>query len=131
MTNPRGKVQGGPAEPSGLPETVKPPFDPQQFARDTESKIRLESEQPPSARPTLAPPSPLPLPHTSATDVPVLAITRDDLEWFALSPLGRTLLQQVNGRDTVEALAGLLRRTPEELLTELDALARDGLITWR
>ncbi len=123
------KRQGKPSAPP--PPTVKPAWDPEKYARETDSRIRLESSIPPSARPTVPPPGAEPVPMARGTDVPVLAISRDDLEWFELSSSSRDLLRQVNGRDTVEALATLLRVPPEQLLTELEGLAREGLITWR
>ena len=55
-----------------------------------------------------------------------MAISSDDLEWFDLSPAARDLARQVNGRDTVEALAGLLRLPVARLLGELEVLAREG-----
>jgi hypothetical protein len=123
------KRQGKPSAPP--PPTVKPAWDPEKYARETDSRIRLESSIPPSARPTVPPPGPEPVHMARGTDVPVLAISRDDLEWFELSSSSRDLLRQVNGRDTVEALATLLRVPPEQLLTDLEGLAREGLITWR
>jgi hypothetical protein len=124
MSDPQGKASAPP------PPTVKPPYDPEEFARETDTKIRLESI-PPSARPTSPPPAPEPIPMAGATDVPVLAISREDLEWFELTSAARDLLRQVNGRDTVEALAALLHLPTEALLAELERLAREGLITWR
>jgi hypothetical protein len=112
------------------PSTVKPGYDLEAYARETDSRIRLESAIPPSARPTLAPPPPGAVPEPGTTDVPVLAISSDDLDWFELSSKSRDLLRQINGRDTVEALAKLLRMPPAQLLADLEALARDGLITW-
>jgi hypothetical protein len=119
-----------PGKASEPPPTVKPPYDQEEFARETDTKIRLES-LPPSARPTLSPPSPDAAPLARGSDVPVLAIAADDLEWFDVTPSARDLLRQVNGRDTVDTLSSLLRLPADGLLAELDVLARDGLITWR
>lgn len=124
MSDRQGKASAPP------PPTVKPPYDTEQFARETDTKIRMES-MPPSARPTVPPPAPEPIHMARGTDVPVLAISREDLEWFELSPSARDLLRQVNGRDTVEALAALFHIPADQLLTELESLAREGLITWR
>jgi hypothetical protein len=86
---------------------------------------------PASSRPTTPPPAPEPVPMAGASDVPVLAISREDLDWFEVTSAARDLLRQVNGRDTVQALAALLHMPTEELLAELEKLAREGLITWR
>jgi len=109
------------------PPTLKPGYDLEAFARETDSRIRIES-LPLSDRPT-APPPPDAVPR--ASDVPVLAISREDLEWFELSEDARDLLRQVNGRDTVAALSTLLRIPEGQLVDQLEALAREGLLTWR
>lgn len=119
--------QGKAGEP--LPATVKPPFDLEQFARETDTKLVLEGS-PASGRPT-APPPPAVRREEAGSDVPVVAISREDLEWFELSPDARDLMHQVNGRDTVESLSGLLHLPMERLRVDLEALAREGLITWR
>jgi hypothetical protein len=115
---------------SAPPPTLKPGYDLEAYARETDSRIRAESSLPPSARATVAPP-PDEAPVSRGSNVPVLAMSREDLEWFELSDTARDLLRQVNGRDTVAALATLLRMPPEQLVAELEILARDGVITWR
>jgi hypothetical protein len=115
---------------SAPPPTVKPGYDLEAYAREAESRMHVDN-LPPSARPTVAPPSPDAILLGRGSDVPVLAISRDDLEWFELSADARDLLRQVNGRDTVEALSALLRIPADRLLAELDGLTREGLVTWR
>jgi hypothetical protein len=115
---------------SAPPPTVRAPYDTEEYARETDTRIRLESV-PASSRPTTPPPAPEPVPMAGASDVPVLAISREDLDWFEVTSAARDLLRQVNGRDTVQALAALLHMPTEELLAELEKLAREGLITWR
>jgi hypothetical protein len=116
--------------------TVRPPFDPEQFARECDSKVSLEPI-PPSSRPTL-PPGALGEAagesenHAVRTsDVPVLAVARDDLEWFDLTPAARDLLRMVNGQDAVDAIASHARLTVPEAEVVLERLRRDGLVTWR
>lgn len=123
MSNRHGKAA------DDMPTTVKPPFDPVAFARESDSRIRVESV-PASSRPTAPPPAPTQVSVARASDVPVLAIARDDLDWFELTTAARNLLRQVNGRDTVSILASLLRMSVDDLLGQLEVLARDGLITW-
>jgi hypothetical protein len=116
---------------SAPPPTIKPGYDLEAYAREAESRMGGEN-MPPSARPTVSPPpAPEAAPLARGSDVPILAIGRDDLEWFELTAEARDLLRQVNGRDTVEALSRLLRTPAEGLLAQLDALAGEGLITWR
>ena len=123
MSDQQGKA-GAPQPP-----TIRPPFDPEEFARETDTRMRHESE-PASGRPTAPPPAPGSRASASNASVPTLAVSRDDLEWFSLSGPAREVLGQVNGRDTVEKLAGALGMPTERALTELEGLAREGVITW-
>ncbi len=114
------------------PVTARPPFDLAEFARESESRLRVAI--PDSKRPTM-PPNPEVLALAArverATDVPELAFAREDLEWFELPPEARTLVRLVNGRDTVEAIARSLHRDVAVVVSSLDALAADGVLTWR
>ena len=110
------------------PPTVRPPFDPDSFARESDSRIRVEST-PPSRRPTVPPA--LALSQERAGDVPSLALGREDLEWFEMSPMARSLLRHVNGRDTVDVIASRVAMLVPEVIAELDGLAREGVVTWR
>jgi hypothetical protein len=113
------------------PPTIRPPFDLDSFARESDSKIRIETD-PPSRRPTVPPlMQALVLADERAGEVPSLAMGREDLEWFELSPMARSLLRHVNGRDTVDVIASRLAMTIEEVMTELDRLAREGVVTLR
>jgi hypothetical protein len=111
------------------PTTVRPPFDPEVFARESDSKVH--DALPPSARPTVPPANPAGTHAASPTDVPTLAVAREDLEWFDLSPSARELLLHINGRDAVDALAERARSPVTEVLRELARLADEGLVTWR
>jgi hypothetical protein len=124
MSNRRGSA--GKSEPT----TVRPPFDPEAFARESDSKV--QDAIPASARPTV-PPAPLPSvsPTSGSTEVPTLAVARDDLEWFDLSPAVRELLRHVNGRDSVEAISRVVRRSAAEIVCDLAPLVTEGLVTWR
>ena len=116
------------------PPTVRPPFDLAEFARQSDSRLRVEptsSPDPPSRRPTVPPDASSSVVVARMSDVPALAMSREDLDWFELSPSARALVQQVNGRDTVEAISRNLRRVPDDVLVDLDGLAREGVVTWR
>jgi len=110
------------------PPTVRPPFDPDSFARESDSRVRIEVD-PPSRRPTV-PPVVL-LASERAGEVPSLALGREDLEWFELSAMARSLLRHVNGRDTVDVIASRLAMPVADVITELDGLAREGVVTVR
>jgi hypothetical protein len=64
-------------------------------------------------------------------EVPSLAMGREDLEWFDLSPMARSMLRHVNGRDTVDVIASRLAMPVQDVITELDRLAREGVVTVR
>ncbi|MGH7293473.1 MAG: hypothetical protein ACRELB_01000, partial [Polyangiaceae bacterium] len=108
MTKSRANPASPPAEDDAASEThattVRPPFDPEAFARESESNIRVDT-QPPSKRPTTPPAANLPqyaagltsgtmvsLGSVSSDAIPMLAVARDDLEWFDLSGPVRELL---------------------------------------
>lgn len=104
-----------PAQP-----TVRPPFDPEEYARESESRI-----------PTAPPPADPPTHTASAGDVPVLAMSREDLEWFDLPELPRALLPLIDGHADVRSIASRANAELAEVLSALDQLVRDGAVTWR
>lgn len=63
-----------------------------------------------------------------AMTVPELTVAREDLEWFDLAPAARTLLAQIDGKASVQAIstrAGVLLTDAIDLVEEL---AREGLV---
>jgi len=122
------------------PSTVRPPFDPVMFARESERAIRIEST-PPSARPTAPPPAGLPehtpgssgarlaLGSVSSQAVPVLAVAREDLEWFDLEPHVRLLLVHVDGRQSIDAITARACLKLDESLEGFHELAQQGIVT--
>jgi hypothetical protein len=165
----RSKPAEDSAETNARP-TARPPFDPVQFARDSENLLGT-GEGPDSGRPTVppdpglgfsvppAPPAPIirethtdpsgmrAINRTSSPDieidmtidaegalggdVPVLAVSRDDLEWFDLSPVARSLLLHVNGLASIEAICVKSRVAAEEGAALLLELAEQGIISFR
>ena len=97
-------------DPMTEPTTVRPPFDPEAYARETDSIANVEQHGvAPSVRPTTPPPPGMP--GCGAIDVdcvPLLALAREDMEWFDVTALARVLLDHVDGIGTVGAfvLAG-------------------------
>lgn len=120
------------------PTTVRPPFDPEAFARESETNIRTnlrvpDSSPPPaSTRPTVPPPPGLPV-YTAAVGgaaVPVLGVSRDDLEWFDLSPAARDVLGHVNGEDSIETICTRSGLRLNDVVDLLEGLARDGVVVF-
>jgi hypothetical protein len=141
MTDPRAKAHRGPGPVGEKPpetETVRPPFDPEEFARDRDSKIRIEAAHPTSP----PPPTPRVVPGmTSGTMVafssvgpdvvPLLLIARDDLEWFELQPVARALLRHVDGEATIAAIGQLAGVPLDQAMTILHELSREGVLIWQ
>jgi hypothetical protein len=116
------------------PATVRPPFDPEAYARESDSRIteaHTRTGAAPSDRPTAPPLVEPPSRVASASDVPVLAMSPEDLEWFELPAFSRSLLSHLDGRADVATIASRTNAKLAEVLSALDQLARDGVITWR
>lgn len=111
--------------------TTRPPYDPAQFARDSETRLR---QLDPSTRPTLAPP-PLALdmePEAVVADwVPTLAVSRSELEWFELPQTACALLLRVNGCSTVAEIAEASGVPVNEAARFFEDLARQRVVRWR
>jgi hypothetical protein len=122
--------------------TVPPPFDPEEYARESDSRIRIETT-PSSSRSTAPPPTgTMPeyapretsgtmqaLGSVSTDAVPVLAVAREDLEWFDVAPYHRALLRYVDGRETIAVICARSCFKVDEALAAFHQLVRDGLIT--
>lgn len=124
--------------------TVRPPFDPLQFARDSESKVRIGETDPASARPTAPPPPGMPqyqagltsgtmhsLANVGADTVPSVAVTPEDLEWFDLPEVTALLLVLVDGTSNIGALSERADISLDEAMAAFHELARDGIVTLR
>lgn len=140
MSDPRAKAypeRAAAGDKPREPDTVRPPFDPEEFARESDSLIRIE------AAPTVAPP---PMPEhanggTSGTIaalaavgpevVPLLDVARDDLEWFDLQPVARALLRHVDGHASLATIAESADVPLDEATAVLHELAREGVLTWQ
>ena len=131
--------------------TARPPFDPAQFAEEAESKLR-HAEARPSRRatPRALPRPPLLASRTSPEEgataaletralrqnpapeaIPLLAMSRQELEWFALSPAAGRLIAQVDGVSRVDAVclqAGVPDTEGALILLEL---CDQGIVTFR
>ena len=124
--------------------TVRPPFDPMAFARDSESQVRIGETDPPSGRPTAPPPPGLPqyqagitsgtmqsLASVSSDTVPALAVAREDLAWFALPEPAATLGGQVDGTETIGTLGERAGLALDATMSVFHELAVQGIVTLR
>jgi hypothetical protein len=129
--------------------TSRPPFDPAQFAQEAES--RLEGNESSSRRTT---PPAFPRPSISVTPralgetglsasdpqgsetlaaaaVPILAMSRQELEWFALSPAASRLIGQVDGISPVDTVCTRAELPSNEGTMILLELSDQGIVTFR
>jgi len=145
-------------DPRAERPTARPPFDPERFAREAESK--LMEEPPQSGRPTprafqclelaaeqrgravrdilnSAPDLQELATSTDARDalggetVPVLVASREELEWFALSPVASHLLSYVDGVSPIDALCAKARLASADGARVLLDLAEQGIVSFR
>jgi hypothetical protein len=111
--------------------TARPPFDPAQFAQEAESRLGRE-ESPASRKET---PRAFPRPPLAATSrpkaVPLLAMSRQELEWFALSPSASRLIAQVDGLAAVETVCLRAELSSAEGTRILLELSDQGIVTFR
>lgn len=141
--------------------TIRPPFDPEEFARESESGLH-------AAHPTAPPPTPrvlhrpeapaleltpsrarpqssqeAPAPEleepTAGSDaldalgldaVPVLGVSRDELEWVVLSADADRLLGRVDGTRTLGKIAEVARMSPGDVAAVLLDLADQGVVSF-
>jgi hypothetical protein len=133
-----------PSDEAQTISTVRPPFDPLAFARDSESLMHIAEADPASARPTAPPPPGVPqyqagltsgtmhsLANVGPDAVPSLAITAADLEWFDLPEPTALLLALVDGATTLGGLALRAGVSLDEAMGTFHELARDGIVTLR
>jgi hypothetical protein len=124
--------------------TVRPPFDPEQFARESDSRVAADARASRSDIPTAPPPPGLSqyAPRAVSGTVPIgaalghesvpqLAVAREDLAWFDLSPRARLVLGHIDGCAPVSAICAAAGIELDEAVSLLHGLARDGVVTWR
>src|SRR5580698_10073387 len=102
--------------------TVRPPFDPQEFARQSERVTLPPPPKAPSEAPELVSGTMEVFWPVEPTTIPSLAVARDDLEWFELPPLCRKLLEHVDGTATVASIcerSGVSETDAADLFEEL------------
>ncbi len=130
------KVNRSPAasrEPNAEPTTVRPPFDPAEFARESERT----TVPPPPASPSYAPDisievvtEDLLLPIGAET-IPALNVAPDDVEWFDLPPLARSMLRHVDGAARLDEICSKAGDSLTDAIRLVEQLAREGLLSCR
>lgn len=127
-------------QPAG-DETVRPPFDPEEYARESESRLRIADVVPPPARtpvPFDAPPgSESGTRLTAATgapspeDVPYRVMAQEDLEWFDLDRDAVALLERVNGLRAIRRIAATIGVEEALACAIFMRLAAEGIVGFR
>jgi hypothetical protein len=136
----RKKSEGGTTDTRRDQSTIRPPFDPEAFAREADSSVTLETVPPPSGRPTLPPPPEYApeiasgtmqaMPAVDSGTVPCLAVAREDLEWFGLSPVALSLVRHVDGVASLATICEAAGMRMAEVARIFEDLERDGLVVW-
>jgi hypothetical protein len=108
--------------------TVRPPFDPQEFARQSE-----RATLPPPATTSDAPEL---VSGTMEVFLPVesisvleLIVAREDLEWFDLPPAAHKLLEHVDGTTSFDVVCERAGIVLDEVLDLVEDLMRQGIVT--
>jgi hypothetical protein len=110
-------------------ETIRPSFDPQDFARQSERLTMRPDADTPSETPEIGNPSMvvelLPVQETS---VPKLAVGHEDLEWFDISPAARRMLEYIDGAASLEVICIRMGLPLIEGMDAIDVLVHEGLV---
>ena len=120
------------AESARTPITVRPPFDPAAYARDSDRALLASEES--SSQSSAPPPAPaLDLRVDTMVEdwVPQLAVPRAELEWMDLKPMACALLLRVNGCSTVREIAEASSIPVGEATRVFEKLSRKHVVRWR
>jgi hypothetical protein len=121
-----------PVESARAPITVRPPFDPEQYARDSDRALQAgEESSSESTAPTPPPALDLRVDAVVEDWVPLLAVPRAELEWMDLKPMACTLLLRVNGCSTVREIAEASSLSVREATRVFEKLSRKHVVRWR
>lgn len=111
--------------------TVRPPFDPAEFARQSERSTIPPPAHVPDLDPIVSTETTMEVLFVDGDTIPTLAVAREDLEWFDLSPPVRELLRFVDGEASVTRICGLTRQSADDAIATIEQLVRDGVIVCR
>jgi hypothetical protein len=129
------------------PTTRRAPFDPVEFARESEAKLLAATEVPASNKPTAPPPAIPPMGSIpdvqevegkvgardalGADAIAVLMVARDDVDWFGLSHDATKLLAFVDGVRSLETICAMASVRVEDGAAALLELAEQGMVRFR
>jgi hypothetical protein len=103
------------------PTTRPPPFDPEQYAKDSEMKLRAVSDVMPARRATTK--------LAAAMDaVPLRKSDAEDAGWFELGPDSARLLEVIDGKSTLRELGAKLGMSDTDVMQTALELASIGLV---
>ncbi len=105
----------------GDPSTKPPPFDPGEFAKASEHKIRAAEQHQHTATTIEGK-----MPSLSAR--PRVVMSEEDMAWLELSESARILLAHLDGETTVHALMEAKLVDVDALFSALEELEREGVI---
>jgi len=117
------------SESEGEMVTARPPFDPEEFARQSERATLPPPPRAPSEGPELVSGTMEVFWPVEATTIPSLAVARDDLEWFDIPPLARQLLEHVDGVATVEGISERTGISLGDASNLFDDLVRESIVS--
>jgi hypothetical protein len=119
-------------------ETCRPPFDPEAFARESDSQL-LEADEAPT-KPSLEPKRlssglraavSLPAEPSGADEVPVLVVSRDDIAWFHLDKRALALVHAIDGVSTMAEVVSASRLGPDDAFAGFEQLLCERVIELR
>jgi len=113
------------------PATVRPPFDPAEFARESERTTIPPPPGLPSYAPGVSSGTMDALVPVGGATVPALAVALDDLEWFDLPPIARRVLRHVDGVASMDGICSKSGDSLDDAISLVEQLARDGLVSFR
>jgi hypothetical protein len=134
----KGKLLETEAPRSARP-TVPPPFDPEEFARESESKMRMAK---PAPEPNVMD-SQVRLATSASTEqkywralgdperVPLIKMRPNELRSLPLDPMAGFILSQIDGVSTVEMILDVSGMPKEKTLSILCDLVKRGVIDVR
>ncbi len=116
--------------------TVRPPFDPVEFARQSEMSTVPPAGQVPdldsvASDPVVSSETIHEVLFVEADTVPALAVAREDLEWFDLAPAVRAFLGHIDGEAALNEVCSRSARPVDEGIALVEQLIRDGLVVCR